>query len=857
MLNIFYSCSSLSSITIPNSITSIGDGIFYDCSSLSSIDLPDSVTSIGGAAFSGCTSLDSIAIPNSVTSIGNRAFYDCTCLTSIYLPNSVTSIGVEVFNGCTSLSSINLPNSVTSIWSSAFEGCTSLTSIYLPNSVTSIGNRAFYGCTSLTSIYLPNSVTSIGVEVFNGCTSLSSINIPNSVTSIEVASFSGCTSLSSIDIPNSVTSIGASTFDGCSSLTSIDIPNSVTSIGEKAFMGCSFLWDIYFDGSETQWGQVTKGSYWKPDVTKEHWRCTVTFDSNGHGEAPGPQSNLWSNKSKAQKPDAPTASGLVFTGWYTDAACTTKWNFRPPLPGDMTLYAGWETGLQLSDNTANNLTAYDGQKFSVTLRGRTLYTDGSWNTLCLPFDVGSFTGTPLDGAIVKTLGSSSFANGTLTLNFSDDQTSIEAGRPYIVRWPDGKAIDDGDIIINSQADWDDFAAKMEDGTCTGRTVQLNADINVTKMVGTEAHPFSGVFEGNRHTISLNVTDESNQGTAPFRYISNATIQNVRTSGSVTGNLHCAGLVGFAWSGTNTISNCEVAADIKCSGGNHSHCGGILGHGKASNTTITDCLFSGSISGAKTATGVIYGWGDYPGVHMIKNCLANGTYDGGGISLLRKDGGWESITNCYCTTEACGQGFYTDATGGDLATLLGSGWEVSSDNVVPKKNYIPIDNPVFNSVIVSSTTANVETTCANFIGTYTPVSIGAAGNNNTLYFSKDNMLYRPKTTKTINPFRAYLLLTNGLVNSDSGDVNGDKLKSVTDVTMLVNNILGKSDDNFIVANGDVNGDGQVNVTDVTALVNIILGGKSIVNVVVNGADGITFGGGGTGPARVAGNHQQDD
>ncbi|MBR3974411.1 MAG: leucine-rich repeat protein, partial [Clostridia bacterium] len=106
--------------------------------------------------FVNCTSLTSITIPNSVTSIGDYAFWKCTSLTSITIPNSVTSIGRSAFKGCTSLTSITIPNSVTSIGSSAFEGCTSLTSITIPNSVTSIGYHAFAGCTSLTSITILN-----------------------------------------------------------------------------------------------------------------------------------------------------------------------------------------------------------------------------------------------------------------------------------------------------------------------------------------------------------------------------------------------------------------------------------------------------------------------------------------------------------------------------------------------------------------------------------------------------------------------------------------------------------------------------------------------------------------------------
>ena len=186
-----------------------------------SVTIPESVTSIGSSAFHGLTGLTSITIPNSVTSIRDYAFYRCTSLISITIPNSVTSIGAKAFSSCTSLTSITIPESVTSIGSSAFSDCTSLTSITIPNSVTSIGYEAFMNCTGLTSVTIPNSVTSIGNYAFSGCTSLTSITIPNSVTSIGSYAFYRCTSLISIIIPNSVTNIGAKAFSSCTSLTDV------------------------------------------------------------------------------------------------------------------------------------------------------------------------------------------------------------------------------------------------------------------------------------------------------------------------------------------------------------------------------------------------------------------------------------------------------------------------------------------------------------------------------------------------------------------------------------------------------------------------------------------------------------
>ncbi len=247
----FQYCTNITSVVIPNSVTSIGDKAFYECSSLTSINIPNGVTSIALRTFSGCSSLTSINIPEGVTYIGNSAF-----------------------SGCSSLTSINIPEGVTSIGDSEFSGCSSLTSINIPEGVTSIGSYAFYGCSSLTSINIPEGVTYIDRYAFSHCSSLTSINIPDRVTSIDYATFSHCSSLTSITIPESVTSIGDDAFVYCSSLTSITIPDTVTSIGDWAFYGCIRFTSIHYTGTTSQWNAITKDPYWDYDTPKYTVYCS-------------------------------------------------------------------------------------------------------------------------------------------------------------------------------------------------------------------------------------------------------------------------------------------------------------------------------------------------------------------------------------------------------------------------------------------------------------------------------------------------------------------------------------------------------------------------------------------------------
>lgn len=241
---VFRYCSSLTNILLPDNINSFGDGIFYWCDSLTNVTLPNSLASIGNSTFSGCASLTNVTFPNSIISMGSATFSGCDSLTSITLPNNITSISEYTFSGCASLINITLPDSITSIGEHAFYHCASLIDIALPNSVTSIDEYAFSYCTSLKDIILPNSITSIGWGLFSHCESLESVMLPNSITSINQITFEYCSSLTKVGIPDSIISIENSAFSCCSSLKNIILPDSVTYIGRQTFFSCTSLTDI-------------------------------------------------------------------------------------------------------------------------------------------------------------------------------------------------------------------------------------------------------------------------------------------------------------------------------------------------------------------------------------------------------------------------------------------------------------------------------------------------------------------------------------------------------------------------------------------------------------------------------------
>lgn len=243
--------SSVTSISIPDSVTDIGEGAFSCQRSLRSITFPNSVKNIGRAAFEGCSSINSVRIPSSVISIGEQAFSFCDSLLSIVVDiknqqydsreecNAIveTKTNILITGCCKSI----IPNDVIGIGNYAFCGFESLISITIPNSVTSIGHYAFCRCENITDIKLPNSIISIGHNAFGCCYSLTDIVLPCNITSIEQETFQYCSSLVSINLPNGVKTIGERAFDGCSSLKYIELPQSLLSIEMEAFGGCTSL----------------------------------------------------------------------------------------------------------------------------------------------------------------------------------------------------------------------------------------------------------------------------------------------------------------------------------------------------------------------------------------------------------------------------------------------------------------------------------------------------------------------------------------------------------------------------------------------------------------------------------------
>ena len=253
----YYIPSSLTSVTITGG--NILFGAFLRCTTLTSITIPNSATSIGKVAFEGCTGLKSFTIPNGIISIEDSAFCECRSLTNIIIPNSVTSIGNYAFCECVSLTNITIPNSVTDIGSAAFQTCINLTNITIPDSVMNIGSNAFNGCSKIVETI--NGISYVGNVLLTFDNSAAIVSIREGTTIISSSAFANATKLRVITLPSGVVRIGSMAFYKCINLTSITIPDSVMSIGSSAFEGCTELTNITFTDTSS-WYQIADSLAW-------------------------------------------------------------------------------------------------------------------------------------------------------------------------------------------------------------------------------------------------------------------------------------------------------------------------------------------------------------------------------------------------------------------------------------------------------------------------------------------------------------------------------------------------------------------------------------------------------------------
>ena len=272
----FTGCTSLTAVTIPSGLTKagpLGSGAFSGCSALTTVQfgsgltsipgalfegtglktvtLPESVTSIGPWAFANCAKLEQVSFPAGLTSIDLCAFENCTALTAVTLPKHLTELGNEVFANCSALKSVWIPKSLTynKGFGGSFKGCTALTDITFETGITKIADYQFAD-SPIKSITIPGTVTTIGMSAFSGCANLTAIDLPSSVTEIDGYAFSS-TGLTAVTLPKHLRKLGTDAFTGCTALKSVFIPLSLQT-ASSPFRKCTALTDVTFEDGRTK-----------------------------------------------------------------------------------------------------------------------------------------------------------------------------------------------------------------------------------------------------------------------------------------------------------------------------------------------------------------------------------------------------------------------------------------------------------------------------------------------------------------------------------------------------------------------------------------------------------------------------
>ena len=234
-------------VVVPETVRVIGSEAFsLKRNKITSVTLPDTVTSIQTKAFYQLNMLLSVNIPASVTFIGAEAFRSCYKLTSVVIPEGITEIGAQAFRGCEKLTKVQLPGTLKVIGERAFMSCFSLAEISLPEGLKEIGEYAFGDCRALPAVTLPQTLTTIGEDAFRSCEALTEVTIPDSVTVMGQGAFDYCVSLSKLTIGSGLRELAGEVFARCSSLTEVTIPINIYKIGSAAFRHCTSLEKINF-----------------------------------------------------------------------------------------------------------------------------------------------------------------------------------------------------------------------------------------------------------------------------------------------------------------------------------------------------------------------------------------------------------------------------------------------------------------------------------------------------------------------------------------------------------------------------------------------------------------------------------
>ena len=581
------------------------------------------------------TDITSVTIGDGVTSIGNYAFCGCQSLASVTLGSGVTSIGYAAINHCDAMTEITLPAATTTIGTGAFANSTGLQRVNIGHdgAVTLADNGTFSGCNALQYIVFPSPAGALANTTGNwsGLTDKLRAQFGSQLFTVTTEGGTAAYAITNEqDLRNLATAVNAGNYaDSKTFRQTLDITMSSTNFTP---IGNTY----YFNGTYDGGGKAIIGLH-----INSNQAGVGMFRNVEYG---GKVKNLYldtPNVNSSDNGQSVIVSAVV--GYLSDASTIENcYVINPTLTistNGEKYYVVIVGNIGDAENRISNCYFYDSNadhNYNTILRNNasTITNVGRAYTIAATSPVTAsatkaftYDGTDyyVEGSTVTLSGGTPHANGGWVDTYTVDGTAI-AGNTFSLTadatvgyssTPDATHFAetaDTEYTIYDATGWGvfcDLLAENNQGFFTGKTVVLDKDIAVTRMAGSTNHEFSGTFDGQKHTLTVAITGTV-QGTAPFCEIKGATIRNLAVTGSVAGMRHSAGLVGFARgdnSVTNIIENCLVNTSVSITGDTNGYLGGIVGHGLTSALTIRGCAFTGSLTSTSNYTGGLQGWSD--------------------------------------------------------------------------------------------------------------------------------------------------------------------------------------------------------------------------------------------------------